>query len=526
QQVIHYGYNVVSVDFRGTGASFGEHAGETWRNASDVSQVVDWIAAQPWATDKVGMIGGSWEGVIQLATMVYQPKHLTCIIPQIPPSIMNATYDGGLAMIGFAKDWSAMRQGQDSVDLAAPVDGEEGLALFEEAQASRAPVYPSGADRDALTNMTIERYLAATVTDYAQPPSPELGLLGDVFDEFPRMNGSQTAVYLQTGWWDMTFPGKCIDLYRALTVPKRIIVGPWNHGVLPTLEPLRWFDYWLRGIDNGIMEEPGMIFSTSDKTGSATWKGTQDWPLPENETQNLFLTGEAQGADASVDGGLSDTPPAERSVDYTVAYDVGMGDCGRMRFMLRDEYIRHPDLNIRARRCMAFSGAPLAGDIEITGTPTLWLEMSTSAGEGAIHATLEEVTPDGEANYLSEGWLSLKHRKIGTSLLPHDGSAYHSQRNDDLLDVTPGERMTVPVELYPVSVRVGVGNRIRVVVAGTDADNLYVPAVDPAPELTVYLGGENGSRLELPVERAEQRPADRILEGAFADQDAGYAFGP
>ena len=85
--------------------------------------------------------------------------------------------------------------------------------------------------------------------------------------------------------------------------------------------------------------------------------------------------------------------------------------------------------------------------------------------------------------------------------------------------------MTVPVELYPVSVRVGRGNRIRVVVAGTDADNLYVTKLDPAPEITVYLGGENGSRLELPIEDSEQRPAERILKGAFADQDAGYAFG-
>ena len=522
QQVIHYGYNVVSVDFRGTGASFGTHAGETWRNGSDVAQIVDWIAAQPWATDKVGMIGGSWEGVIQLTSMVYAPKHLTCIVPQIPPSMMNATYDGGLAMVGFAKDWSAMRSGQDSVDTAAPVDGEDGQALLDEAMAGRAPTYPSEANVESLTNMTTEWYLAATCKDVPTPPAPELGPVQDVFDEFERMNQTNTAVYLQTGWWDMTFPGRCIDLYRALTTPKRIIVGPWNHGVLPTMEPLRWFDYWLRGIDNGIMDEPGMIFSTSDKTGAAVWKGTQEWPLPETASRSLYFTDEAQGTEAKVDGGLSEVSPAESSTTYTVDYGVGMGDCGRMRFMLRDSYIRHPDMNIRAARCMAFTSAPLEQDQEITGTPTVWLEMSVNSDQGAIHATLEEVTPDGAANYLAEGWLALK---ICDSPRPHDGPAYHSQSEKDLLDVIPGERMTVPVGLYPVSVRAGRGNRIRVVVAGTDADNLYVTKLDPAPEITVYLGGENGSRLELPIEDSEQRPAERILKGAFADQDAGYAFG-
>ena len=339
------------------------------------------------------------------------------------------------------------------------------------------------------------------------------------------MNKTNTAVYLQTGWWDMTFPGACIDLFRALTVPKRIIVGPWNHGVLPTLEPLRWFDYWLKGIDNGIMDEPDMIFSTSTTTPEFVWKGTNDWPLPECGSQTLFLNGDAQGTQAVIDGGLSDASPAESTVNYTVDYNVGMGNCGRMRFMLRDEYVRHPDMNIRASKSMAFTGPELAEDIEITGIATLWLEMATTTPAGAIHATLEEVKPNGDATYLSEGWLDLRHRKISECPRPHDGPAYHSQGEADLQDVVPGERMTVPVEMYPISVKVTSGNRLRLVVAGTDCDNLYVPVQDPASELTVYLGGENGSRLELPLENAAQRPGDRILEGAFADQDPGYAFG-
>ncbi len=525
QQVIHYGYNVVSLDFRGTGASFGTHAGQNWRNGADVAQVVDWIAEQEWATDKVGMIGGSWEGVIQLLTLVFQPKHLTAIIPQIPPSVMNATFDGGLTLIGFAKDWSDMRRGQDGSDFAAPVDGEDGQRLFDEAQASRAPVYGDSGSKDAMLNATREYMIAAGLRNAPEPPFPELGPLQDAFDEFERMNKTNTAVYLQTGWWDMTFPGACIDLFRALTVPKRIIVGPWNHGVLPTMEPLRWFDYWLKGIDNGIMDEPEMIFSTSTTKPEFIWKGTGEWPLPECSSRTLYLNSEAQGVDAVIDGGLSETSTDESTVNYTVDYSVGMGNCGRMRFMLRDEYVRHPDMNIRAGKSMAFTGPELAEEIEITGIATLWLEMASTTPAGAIHATLEEIKPDGESTYLSEGWLDLRHRKVSECPRPHDGAAFHSQSEADLQAVVPGERMTVPVEMYPVSVKVTAGNKLRLVVAGTDCDNLYVPAQDPASELTVFLGGDGGSRLELPIENAGQRPADRILEGAFADQDPGYAFG-
>ena len=522
KDAIHHGYNVVAVDFRGTGASFGANAGSIFRNGADVAQVVDWIAAQPWATDKVGMIGGSWEGVIQLATAVYHPKHLTCIIPQIPPSVANATYDGGLFLSGFARDWSEMRKGQDTQEQACPVDGPDGERLFQEVLAQRDAVYgvPSG-QNDPNTNtrdVTDEMFKQGA----PEPPCPELGPLGDVFDEFERISRSGTAVYLQTGWWDMTFPGDSLDLYSALDCPKRIIVGPWQHGVLPVAEPLRWFDHWLKGVDNGIDRDPPVIFSTSTPDGSAVWKGAESWPVPEVELQTLWLDGDEA---AGTEGNLVEKPretPGELS--YQVDYNVGLGDCGRMRFMLRDEYIRHPGLSERAKRCMRFTGPALAEALEITGTPALQLGLTSDAAWGALHVTLEQLMPDGSVVYLSEGWLNLEHRKVSECPRPHSGPAWHSQRSEDLLPVTPGEPMDVAMELYPVSVRIEPGSRLRVCIAGTDKDNLHVPEQDPAPTLRLTVGGPQASRLLLPVDDPASRPASRILEGAFADQDPGFAF--
>ena len=526
QQVIHHGYNVVSVDFRGTGASFGTHANQTWRIAADIAQVVDWIAGQEWATDKVGMIGGSWEGVIQLATAVFQPRHLACIVPQIPPSVMNAIMDGGLAMIGFARDWSAMRKGQDGADVAAPVDGPDGERLFDAAIAERAPAYADAGDPGTLEHMTSDAYIAGASEGAPPPPFPELGPLRNVFDEFERISRSGTAVYLQTGWWDMTFAGECLDLYEALSGPKRIIVGPWNHGVLPTMEPLRWFDHWLKGIDNGIADEPGVIFATTDLEGRAVWKGADSWPVLEVETESWFLNDTPSGTLASVlDGSLERNAGPEATAEYQVDYEIGLGSLGRMRFMLHDEYIRHPDLNDRALRCATFTGPVLAADVEITGPPTLFLELATTASDGAIHATLEQVMPDGNAEYVTEGWLNLRHRKVSESPRPHAGAAWHSQAAADLLEVRPGERMTAALELYPVSVSIAAGSRLRLTVAGTDRDNLYVPERDPAPVLTLFFGGPRGSRLDLPMEDAARRPEGRVIPGAFADQDPGFAFG-
>ena len=529
KQVIHYGYNVVCMDFRGTGASFGTDAGGAWRNAADVAQVVDWIAAQTWASDKVGMIGGSWEGVVQLMAAAFQPKHLACIVPQIPPSIANGIFDGGLFISGFAADWSAMRKGQDTQEQAAPVDGPEGQALFEQAVAQRQAVYivPDAQSEAADPAMQTRDVSERTGREGAPDPAfPELGPLRDAFDEFERISRSGTAVYIQTGWWDMTFPGDCMDLHSALTCPKRILIGPWNHGVLPDVEPLRWFDYWLKGIDNGIMDEAPVVISTSDPDGVATWKGAQAWPLPEVANQNWHLSAQASGCiDSAYDGSLSsETGSQSTPADYQVDYDVTMGDCDRMRFMLRDVVIRHPDLVERARKCMTFTGPVIETGMDITGSPTLHLQLQTSASSGAVFATLEAVLPDGDVFHITEGWLNLEHRKISRCPRPHAGSAWHSQRSEDLLPVVPGEWMQVGLELYPVSVHVPVGSRLRLTLAGCDKGNLHVPELEPVPQWQLMTGGDNGSLLELPVEQVSERPAGRVLKAAFAGQDPGYAF--
>lgn len=133
--------------------------------------------------------------------------------------------------------------------------------------------------------------------------------------------------------------------------------------------------------------------------------------------------------------------------------------------------------------------------------------------------------PGGSVEYITEGWLNLRHRKAGTSPRPHPGNAWHSQAAADLLEVRPAERITAALELYPASVLLASGSRLRLTIAGTDRDNLYVPERDPSPVLTFFFGGDAGSRLDLPVENASRRPSNRILANAFAGQDPGFAFG-
>lgn len=519
KRLIDHGYNLVCIDLRGTGASFGQSSNLMWRNSADVAFIIDWIAAQDWSTDRIGMIGISWEGTIQLTTAAYHPRHLTAIAPMATSQGFSAVCDGGLYLHGFySVDWAGMVANQQGQAPALPVDGNEGPGLMEEAVRQRRPrSLPTAApDPMSLMKMVREPMLQAVRQDAPAPPLPELGPLGDSLDETERLNASGTAILLVSGWWDISFNGHILDFYRALTVAKRLLMGPWNHlgPQVSYIEQHRWFDYWLKGIDNGIVSEAPFCFAEVDAFGKERWFSARAYPLPETRKQRLDLGSE---------GNLVRPGTARKAeLTYNVDYGVTLGDHSRSRFFFRsDKRISPPDLNRRSQRCLAFLTEPFRDGARLNGRPELFAYLKTTGRSGALIATLEEVLSDGRAHYIAEGWLNFFHRQISDSPRPHDGRAFHSQSAGDLKDVTPGELMEVALEFYPVAWRLQPGSRVRLTLAGADADNLLVLAETPAPTLTLLTGGEPASCLYLPLidEHVAQTAApepDARFEGRHA----------
>jgi putative CocE/NonD family hydrolase len=497
KRLVDHGYNLVCVDLRGTGASFGETSNQMWRNSADLAQVIDWVAEQDWATDRVGMIGISWEGTIQLTTAAYHPKHTKAIAPMATSQGFSAVCDGGLLLHGFySVDWAKMVADQRGQAPALPVDGNLDPALMEQALAERvAPAAPE-VESDPLAAMKMVRdpMLAAVRMNAPEPPLPGLGPLGDSMDETARINASGTAVLLISGWWDISFSGHALDFFRALSVPKRMLMGPWNH-LGPTasyIEQHRWFDYWLKDIDNGIAEEPQFNFAEVDAFGHESWASAPAYPLPESRKTRF---------DLGSDGKISDQPQNQQSeTDYPIDYSVTLGDQSRSRFFFRtDRRIIPPDLDERASKCLTFMTDSFQSPVRLNGRPELYVYLKTSGQSGALIATLEELLEDGRTHYLTEGSVNFFHRRISNSRSPHDGRAFHSQNSCDLMDVKPHEIMEVGLEFYPVGWRLSPGSRIRLTLAGADADNLLVIPEEPAPTLTIMTGGEPASHLVLPV---------------------------
>ena len=209
RDLIHHGYRFVSVDIRGTGASFGAEYGDSWLAGHDMAAVIDWICEQPWSSGRVGMVGISYEGMMQFFTAAHQPEGLKCIAPQYP-GLPQCYVDGGLAISSFARVWERLHKGISENEPAAPVDGPDGERLREEAEAERSP----DRYRWVETFSEMDPRDVTRMSSYdglnRRKPRPDLGL-GEVasgwYDSCDLINESGVPTYLVTGWWDLTFPG-------------------------------------------------------------------------------------------------------------------------------------------------------------------------------------------------------------------------------------------------------------------------------------------------------------------------------
>ena len=528
KQLIHQGYNFVSVDMRGTGASFGASYLDSWRSGRDLARIVEWITEQPWGADKVGMVGISYEGMIQCFTSAFAPRGLACVAPQYP-GLPQCYVDGGVAIASFARTWQALHQGLAEEEPSAPVEGAEGPQLNADAQAERDPdryrwveTFAQMDPRDVTRMASYDGLNRTRERSDLGLPEVASGWSG----AHDLLNAAGVPTYIVTGWWDLTFPGYLIDAYNRLSMPKKLIVGPWNHGQGGDPELMRWFDYWLKGESNGVMSEAPVHYSVSDGEGGRRWMGAPRLPLPEAQPRSFYLDAASSGTiESAHDGSLSDgAPAAAGAIEYDVDHEVTLGRLSRHSYYAEALQIEWPDLAERGAGCLTFTSAPLADDVEIVGWPSLELELSTDRDCGAVVATLELVRRDGAVVYLSEGYLNLEHRRTTDAPLGHGGAVWHSWSKSDLAAVAPGESMEAQLELYPIGALAQAGERLRLTIAGADADNLIVPTQGGSARLELQTGGERPSRLSLPVVNRDMIPTAQEASDAFAGTPPKFAM--
>ncbi len=498
--VVKHGYIVVSVERPGTGASFSSPTpGNMDTAARFESEILDWIAAQPWSNGNIGMYGDSQQAMVQLAAAAAGNPHLKAIMPAASSiEIYDAVdFPGGVFNKGFDALVARMLPLLDA--LVTPVDSDSDGLLLAEALRQRV-----GA---VSVQSVVESSQQCPFRDSAYSNGLRPWEVNDLYPLVDRINRSRTPIYLSVGWYDV-FTADTFYWYNNLTVPKRLTVRPTDHSNINAsladldygTEALRWFDYWLKGIDNGIMDEPPLHYFVQEDAKKGTWQTSNTWPLATQNLTTWYLGPGNSGSVASVNDGtmVIVSPAAAAASDaYTVDYRTTTGT--KSRWVAIEEEHSYPDLRANDAKALTYTTVPLRTDMEVTGHPVAHLWLTTDAPDLDAFVYLEVVDASGRSTYLTEGDLRASHRSLSAAPFNTFGLPYHSHLRADYSLVPVGEPFELRFSLLPTSYRVRAGSRLRITVAFADADNFDTPRLTPAPRLQLLRDVGHPSLIEIPV---------------------------
>lgn len=495
------GYVLAAVDVRGSGASFGVFNGVfTPEESEDAREMNEWLAARPWCDGKVGMFGGSYLGITQLMAAARKPAHLKAIMPHVSLfDLYDMGSPGGIPREDFTRTWSGLTQHLDLQPGVAPVDEDKDgrllKAAMEEHRKNRAlaDIMSPLRFRDSVDTLTGAKPFA----------------LWDPAAHIREINESGIPVYLVGGWFD-SFTSDQFALWRNLSVPKRLTIGAWSHSpkdpeivreemVLLTIEALRWFDYWLKGLDTGVLREAPIAYQVMRGAKDNEWRSASEWPLPGAKPVELLLSGGKTGSAGSTNDGFLRRKPAAAGKDaLTVDYTATSGTTTRWDNAVGGGF-GYPDRAAEDRKGLTYTTPLLTGDLEVTGAPVVRLWISSTAEDADVFAYLEEVDAKGVSAYVTEGALRGSQRAMSAPPYDNMGLPYHRAFAEDARKLVPGEPVELLFEMEPTSNVFDAGHRLRLTITGADKDNAQTPALTPAPVLTVHRDETRPSAVLLPV---------------------------
>ena len=468
---IRHGYIVAGAEVRGTGASFGiREATNNPYDRMDGRDLNEWIYRQPWCDGKIGMIGGSYVGQTILSTLAGQPEHLRCAF--ISCTDFNK-FDG------WVRGGIARRVGAGNPDVplerqlaaAVPVDGDEDRTLLTQAVRQHAHNGPQTGPFEELQYRD----------DWSEQADGVYWDMVSASSYKDKINAAGAAIYLHGGLFDV-FRRDSFVMYRNLTVPKKLIVGPWYHcgenGFDMASEQLRFFDYWLKEIPNGIMEEKPIYLKTQFMPEGRDWAFCDAWPLPEAGNRSVFFA----------DGGRLSFEPAFTEGDgddYTARYDIRTG-------VERGET---SDLDAKA---LVYTSAPLAEDLRITGHPLASLWVSADQRDADFFVCLTDVDEEGATFLVTEGHLRASRRM--TAEPPYDflGLPWHPSGHMHCAPLRSGKPTRLDIDLMPTSYVLRRGHRLRVQISN-HLQGFYALETDPPAKVRLHRDSLYQSYVSLPV---------------------------
>jgi uncharacterized protein len=487
--LVKHGYVVILADARGTGASFGYKPYQFNREeVLDSKELIEWIARQPWCTGKVGMFGGSQMGGIQLLIAAVRPAGLVSIMPGVMTIDQFMRHPNGVYLAMPGKPGMPLPP-----ETSRPVDADTSGFMAAEAM------------KEHQHNFSLDRMFPGPYifrNDYVAGMKDMPAVVSSPITYCDEIKASGIKMYNVAGWFDQASASQ-LAAWRLWE--GKLIMGPWDHMMtfdseVVRTETLRWMDYTLKDIQNGIIEEPPIRYYTFNAPAGREWKSASQWPLPQQKlTKYYFAAGPTATVKSVNDGGLVPVGPLSHSADkYRVDCSVRVFD-GNFKENAR---VWNGDMTGGTdARGLTYTSPVLESDIEVTGHPLVRLWISSTSKDGDFHVFLEEVEgPTGKSLFVTNGMIRASNRALSVRSPWSDmGLPYHRCYDIDSQPLVPGEIVELFFDLYPVSYIFRRGNRIRVTVTGAN-EPIYPGLKDePSPTIILYHDSGHPSCIELPV---------------------------
>jgi len=468
------GYASLRIDERGSGKTPGQLIAYTAQESLDFYDAIEWAAKQPWCSGAVGTNGISFFARTQWWVANRKPPSLKAIIPWegAADQYRDVLYHGGIFASGFIVGWFTTHMAHHLI--------------------GRAYKHNPDTFQDNLLYRFMRNSLdhGAFASQQAQWDKLELPI-------YSVGNWSGMALHLR---------GATEAYSRAASKNKklRIHCGTHYHPFYSEdgrRDQLRFFDKWLKGIDNGIMDEPPIKLAIRTGHSEYFWRHENEWPLARTQWTKYFLDfAKTEGTDG-LDGTLTRSNPAkEDSRTYSATGAGHAGAASASSTMLA-----------RANSSgISLVTPPLEADTEVTGPVAAQLYVSSTSEDMDIFITIRNIDPDGKDVFetgqqgglvpVAKGWLRVSHRELDPDLtLPYRPYHKHVQR----LWLTPGEIVKVDVEIWPTSMVFKKGHRIRLDIQPRDgvgsAPYTHYSADYNVGENTIYSGGDKEAFVLLPI---------------------------
>ena len=516
-----HGYVVVSQDCRARFESEGDNYDPLFQEVQDGYDTVEWAARQPWSNGRVGTTGQSYLGATQytLATSNPLPPHLQVMAPVSASADFHqswAYHTGGAMEWGWMVPY-AIFKGRNTLSRA----GHEKLL-------SQMDEYVLPPDNFAQP-LKDEWYRHLPLSDWINRLKEAAPYFREYLDNeadgayWWRVNllrhaeGITLPMFHVSSWYDIFLEG-ALNAYQSIRGrggselarrSQKLLIGPWAH-IRPYTAPtsgetgdidfgsearielhenlLRWFDYWLKDIDTGVMDEPPVRLFVM---GENRWRDEQEWPLARTHYTRYYLHSDVPANTRNGGGTLSTSPPGDEPPDsYTYDPKDPVPTYGGNTLIIPQGVADQRPVEDR-QDVLVYTSESLARELEVTGPIKVHLFASSSAVDTDFTAKLVDVRPDGYAHNLQDGIIRTRFR---------------TSRSEPSM-IEPGRVYAFVIDLWATSHLFKTGHRVRVEISSSN-----FPRFDRNPNTGAPLGQD--ARLEAArqtVHHMEEYPSHIVL---------------